>query len=162
MDQITAFKGEYQFLSNFAYSPFHAPFYLRSSAQYYFKTVEHYFQASKAYNFDDANKIRLASSARTAKTLGRSVELIDNWDAHRNPCMLQGLRYKFDQNKELADKLIATLPHPLVEGNTWNDRYWGMVQLNGANGPVWVGENWLGKMLMIVRTELLEQYGGSE
>jgi len=153
-DEITAFRGEYQFLSNFAYSPFHAPFYLRSSGLYYFKTVEHFFQASKAQKFEDANKIRLASSARTAKTLGRGIELIDSWDSHRIPAMLAGLRAKFTQNNSLLEKLLATGDAKLVEGNNWNDRYWGMVQLNGANGLVWVGENHLGKLLMQVREEL--------
>ena len=33
-----------------------------------------------------------------------------------------------------------------IEGNTWNDTFWGV-----CNGQ---GQNWLGKILMLVRSEL--------
>ena len=38
------------------------------------------------------------------------------------------------------------MPHELVEGNTWGDRYWGVY-----NGQ---GKNWLGRLLMQVRGEI--------
>jgi len=53
---------------------------------------------------------------------------------------------KFLQNPELRDKLLATNDAYLVEGNNWKDTYWGI-----CNG---VGENWLGRILMIVRHAL--------
>ena len=59
--------------------------------------------------------------------------------------MLQILRTKFS-DPELKKRLLATKPFELVEGNTWGDRFWG--QVNG------VGQNWLGKCLMRLRSEL--------
>ena len=53
---------------------------------------------------------------------------------------------KFLYNVKLADKLLATEDAILIEGNTWDDVFWGV-----CDGK---GENWLGKILMDVRTEL--------
>lgn len=44
---------------------------------------------------------------------------------------------------------MATDDAELVEGNTWGDRYWGVVD--------GVGENRLGKLLMERRAELRAQ-----
>jgi len=56
------------------------------------------------------------------------------------------VRAKFEQNPDLAAKLIATGDEELVEGNTWGDTYWGVCR--------GVGQNKLGKILMNVRQEL--------
>jgi predicted NAD-dependent protein-ADP-ribosyltransferase YbiA (DUF1768 family) len=56
-------------------------------------------------------------------------------------------------------------PHVLVEGNTWGDVFWGAVryapEVEAAHGilpywyddqdALWVGHNWLGRTLMMVR-----------
>lgn len=54
---------------------------------------------------------------------------------------------KFSQNPELMELLIATDNALLVEGNKWNDRYWGVDVRTG------VGRNHLGKILMKIRSE---------
>jgi ribA/ribD-fused uncharacterized protein len=153
MEQITAFKGEYKFLSNFSHSPFTAHVYVNPSGVHRFRTVEHFFQACKAFRVEDQLRIIKAATPRQAKTLGRNVELVDNWEDIKQDVMLLGLRYKFTQPSRRI-LLIATGDAELIEGNTWNDRYWGMVQLNGANGPTWQGENHLGRLLMHLRSEL--------
>jgi predicted NAD-dependent protein-ADP-ribosyltransferase YbiA (DUF1768 family) len=56
-----------------------------------------------------------------------------------------GVREKF-KNEELAQLLIDTDDHELIEGNWWHDYFWGV-----CNGK---GENHLGKILMDVREEL--------
>jgi len=63
--------------------------------------------------------------------------------------------YKFVQNPDLRKKLMDTGNKILIEGNYWNDKFWGMVKYN-RNDPnsEWVGENHLGKILMNVRTRL--------
>ena len=50
---------------------------------------------------------------------------------------------KFNENRILKNKLISTFPSILIEGNTWNDTYWGI-----CNGK---GENNLGLILMNIR-----------
>lgn len=47
--------------------------------------------------------------------------------------------------------MIATGGEDLVEGNRWNDKFWGVCLKTGR------GENWLGKLLMQVRAELAEE-----
>lgn len=47
---------------------------------------------------------------------------------------------------KLRSQLLSTGTAELVEGNWWNDRYWGV-----CNGR---GENHLGKILMRIREEL--------
>lgn len=158
-DEITSFRGEYRFLSNFAITPFYAPFH---DSVEKCKSVEHYFQASKCkVNNPEFRAILRTPNPRQAKFLGRKVDLRDDWEEVKLDVMLAGLRLKFDPDNivgiNLVNSLLATGNAILIEGNTWNDRYWGMVQLNGAAGPVWVGENNLGKLLMQVRQELQEK-----
>jgi ribA/ribD-fused uncharacterized protein len=59
--------------------------------------------------------------------------------------MLKGLRAKFTQNPELAEKLLATGNAQLHENNP-KDFFWGY-----ADGT---GKDYLGKLLMQVRKEL--------
>ena len=56
------------------------------------------------------------------------------------------LAQKFRLGSPLGLRLLATGDAELIEGNTWGDRYWGIV--NGA------GENRLGTLLMDRRAEL--------
>ena len=60
--------------------------------------------------------------------------------------MYNTLVAKFTQNPDLAKKLLATGDALLIEGNTWNDRYWGVCRGKG--------ENRLGILLMLVREDL--------
>jgi predicted NAD-dependent protein-ADP-ribosyltransferase YbiA (DUF1768 family) len=53
---------------------------------------------------------------------------------------------KFVAHPDLRAKLLATGERPLVEGNHWGDRFWGV-----CDGQ---GENWLGRILVRVRDHL--------
>lgn len=133
---IGPFKGDYFFLSNFYTS------LMRVDGALY-TTVEHYYQASKAYEWEDSLNIRIAESPSMAKQLGRSVRMSPDFEATKRLVMLNGVTCKFAQNPSLREKLIATGDELLEEVNYWGDTYWGTV-----NG---VGENWLGRILMTVR-----------
>jgi ribA/ribD-fused uncharacterized protein len=67
----------------------------------------------------------------------------DDWDDVKLGIMRDLVSRKFKQNKDLRLMLEATGDQELVEGNTWNDTFWGV-----CNGE---GCNWLGKILMEVR-----------
>lgn len=136
---ITKFRDEYAFLSNFYPSPI-----IVAGAP--FPTVEHAFQSFKAKYPADAEKIRTAPTPRAAKRLGRTCPMIPNWDQLKRAVMLICVRAKFEQNSRLRERLLETGDVALIEGNTWGDTYWG--QCNG------VGQNELGKILMLVRREL--------
>ncbi|MGM9936950.1 MAG: NADAR domain-containing protein [Candidatus Ornithomonoglobus sp.] len=58
------------------------------------------------------------------------------------------VKAKFEQNPELAQKLLAAGEQGLIEGNKWRDTYWDVNMKTG------IGEDHLGKILMRVREEL--------
>ena len=60
--------------------------------------------------------------------------------------MRQLLHVKFSL-VPLKNALLATGEVLIVEGNTWNDTFWGQC-------PVGNGKNWLGNILMEIRKEL--------
>jgi ribA/ribD-fused uncharacterized protein len=162
MNVITSFTGQYGFLSNFHPAPFYLPGQLT-----YWKTAEHCFQACKAPTLAKMEWIASADSPAEAKSRGRSVALPGNWESQKRAVMLSIVLAKFTAhgNEQLRERLKATGPAVLVEGNRWGDDYWGAVP--GAIGaphpcPVWVatpddpsyvlyGHNWLGRILMMVR-----------
>jgi predicted NAD-dependent protein-ADP-ribosyltransferase YbiA (DUF1768 family) len=58
---------------------------------------------------------------------------------------------KFRNHSYLESLLLKTGDLELIEGNTWNDKFWGVDLKTGK------GENNLGKILMEVRTQLREE-----
>lgn len=135
---IDKFDGEYAFLSNF----FPAPVAWEGIT---YQTSEHAFQAAKTLNIDERKAIAALSTPGKAKRAGKKVQLRPNWDSIRVDIMLEIVEAKFKQNPELMDQLIATGDVELIEGNSWNDTFWGMCRGKG--------KNYLGKILMIIRNE---------
>jgi ribA/ribD-fused uncharacterized protein len=82
-----------------------------------------------------------------SKKLGRKIELRSDWNEIKDKVMEYLIRIKF-RNKELRRRLLATGEQLLIEGNYWNDRYWGVDLKSG------IGENRLGKILMKVRKDI--------
>lgn len=138
---IDSFRKEYGFLSNYTLSPF-------TLNNVYYPTVEHAFQAQKTFDKEEQQRISECSSPSNAKWAGRQVRLRPDWDIVKDDIMLACLRYKF-QNPVLSQLLLDTGDATLIEGNTWNDTYWGI-----CNG---IGKNMLGKLLMQVRSEVKER-----
>lgn len=132
---INRFDGDYAFLSNFYEFPVMFDGIL-------YPTNEHAFQAAKTLDFEERKAIAALPTPGKAKRAGRRVSLREDWENVKDSIMKEICLVKFS-NKELRDKLVQTKPHELIEGNTWNDRYWGV-----CNGT---GENHLGKILMEIR-----------
>lgn len=140
MGTIDSFKGENAFLSNF----YDAPVCYDGIT---YKNSEAAFQAQKTENRED--RFAFADlSARDAKRLGRSTKLRKGWSDMRVYIMAEIVHAKFEQNPDLAEKLLATGNDTLIEGNTWNDKFWGVDSRTGE------GQNILGNVLMSVRTTL--------
>jgi ribA/ribD-fused uncharacterized protein len=135
---VSEFVGKYRFLSNFYPAPvtFEGRLYT---------TVEHAFQASKSTDEGVREMIANVRYPSDAKTLGRRVDLRPNWPEIKLGIMLQLLREKFSDPVFKA-VLLSTGDEELVEGNWWNDRFWGVCRGEG--------ENHLGKLLMQIRDEL--------
>lgn len=137
--KINQFRGKYYFLSNMY------PCKVRFENTTYLSS-ESAFQASKCKN-TGLKKMFVLLNGREAKKLGRSVTLCDNWDDIKLDIMYRILKSKFS-DKELQNKLLSTGNAELIEGNTWNDAFWGVDLKTGK------GENHLGKILMKIRSEL--------
>jgi ribA/ribD-fused uncharacterized protein len=86
------------------------------------------------------------STAGHAKRAGRKLKLRKDWDEIKLTVMEEVLKMKFLGNQKLAQKLIDTGDAVLIEGNWWNDTYWGVCNDKG--------ENHLGQLLMKIRKEL--------
>ena len=143
MDEpITSFRGEYEFLSNF-YECYVPMTFGKDHVPFEFRNAEAAFQAHKTTNFADL--IMLSNmTGPEAKKFGRKVKLQDDWNDMRLQIMFEVVLTKFVVNQDLRDKLIMTGQRELIEGNTWNDTFWGV-----CNGK---GENHLGKILMEIRS----------
>jgi ribA/ribD-fused uncharacterized protein len=141
MKRIDSFRDEYRWLSNF----WHAPFQV---GPYVWPTVEHYYQAQKSLDLEWQKKIRGTIKPGKTKRLGKTVKLRDDWDDVKLEVMREAVWAKFNQNGDLAKRLVETGNAELAEGNQWGDRFWGEFQGEG--------ENHLGKILMKTR-ELLKR-----
>jgi ribA/ribD-fused uncharacterized protein len=140
-DKIDKFAGDYRWLSNFWYV----------DVEYEgvtYPTTEHAFQAAKTLNLGQRRHVRKAASPGEAKKLGRQVTLRTGWDGMKDEVMLDLNRQKF-RDAALRKKLLETGDAPLIEGNTWNDRYWGVCRGTGKNR--------LGQILMRIRSEIRQE-----
>jgi len=130
---------DYHFLSNF----FECDFEFMGVT---YKSVEHFFQAAKAVNIKSTQKIIDAKTPADAKSFGRAIVARKDWEDVKIDVMRFALRLKF-QDKVLQELLLETGDAELEEGNTWNDRFWGV-------GDNRYGQNWLGKLLMELRDNI--------
>lgn len=150
---INQFQGEYRFLSNFYSSQFTCKFALIQRKDYVFPSVEHFYQASKAATSEDFDRIMRCATPGETKKLGRHIQLVPSWEANKDSVMLEGVWAKFSQNPYLQQKLLATCKEELIEGNWWNDKYWGVCLKTNQ------GQNKLGHLLMHVRQVLADHLG---
>jgi ribA/ribD-fused uncharacterized protein len=136
-NDILEFQGDYRWLSNF----------YRTNVQFegeIYPTSENAYQGAKVhpsqrniFKFCDPGK-----SKRLPKTLG----IREDWDLVKVSIMEIILRNKFYPNSPLAIKLQSTGNCKIIEGNSWNDTFWGVCK--------GIGENNLGKLLMNIRDDL--------
>lgn len=134
---ISTFRNDYEFLSNF---------YTGYPVEYngiVYSSGEAAFQAQKC---PKRAKEFYSLGPSEAKKLGRSVELRLDWEEVKDQIMLEVVRAKFGNDEVMARWLLATGDEELIEGNTWNDTYWGVCKGKGKNK--------LGQILMQVREEL--------
>ena len=138
---ISEFQGEYRFLSNFWPA-------IVTLDNVRYPSVEHAYMAAKTTDQKTRMKIREQPTAAMAKKLGRSIQLRPDWEQIKLGVMESLVRQKF-QEIDLKTRLLATNNQEIIEGNTWNDTFWGVCRGKGSNH--------LGKILMKVRDELFEE-----
>ena len=155
-DQIRGFSGSYRFLSNFHYASitFADPSTeegLAADLNFIITapTAEHAYQALKTLRPQEREAVLKSPSPAAARAIGRRITLRPNWDRIRQPKMKLVQFTKYHQHLYLRRRLLDTGERVLVEENHWGDTYWG--QCRGQ------GTNYLGRLLMEVRSELREE-----
>ena len=134
---IKSFRNEYAFLSNM----YPAPIVVNGLR---FTCAEAVFQMMKTKNPEE--RVRFVNiSGKDAKRLGRCVKLRPDWEEIKIKVMRWVIHLKFKE-PTLRQKLLDTGDALLIEGNDWEDTFWGV-----CNG---VGKNWLGKILMEERSAI--------
>jgi ribA/ribD-fused uncharacterized protein len=151
MIQIESFTGEWGFLSNFY------PVAVVYEGMAY-ASVEHAYQAAKTLDMDKrwlfSSEGNPRLTAAQSKRMGRNLKKIrTDWEDVKHQIMRELLVSKF-ANPELGVRLLSTENAVLVEGNYWHDTHWGvcMGKCDFPHEPV--GDNWLGRLLMEVRSQL--------
>lgn len=141
---ILEFTGEHAFLSNFwrAKLTWEGFIWPHSEAAY---------QAAKG-GLGEVLAVRWQHyrflSPGEAKKLGQTLPMVPDWPERRVEVMYEVLKAKFT-DPHLRQLLLATGNRRLVEGNRWNDRFWGVCPPGSDSG-----ENKLGELLMLLRDEL--------
>lgn len=136
--KINSFSGEYRFLSNFW------PVNIVFEGMAY-PSTEHAYQASKTTDYAVREIIAKMETASKAKKLGQEIQKRPDWNDEMrilNMTTLVNLKFSIG-NPDLVLKLIDTGNAEIIEGNTWNDTFFGV-----CND---IGENHLGKILMETR-----------
>lgn len=140
---IANFRGDYLFLSNF----YNGNTFIYRGCR--FNNAEAPFHAEKCISrIKDFEML----SPLDAKRLGRKVTLRKDWEEVKDKIMYNVCYAKFTKDEDLKKKLISTGDRELIEGNSHNDRCWGMTFNNKTNS--WIGENRLGIVLMKLRQDL--------
>ena len=138
---VNIFRGDNFYLSNMYHCE--VPMVINGKT-YLFSSAEAAFQAHK--DVKRASEF-VGISGKEAKRLGRRVNMRQDWERVKDDIMRACVRSKFENNPDLAKKLKNT-DGPIVENNTWGDRYWGI-----CGG---VGKNRLGQILMEERSYLMK------
>lgn len=138
---------EYGFLSNFSNHPITV-----DGLRY--PSTEHFYQAMKATNDEDHEKVRKARGCKQCKKVAHEIELRSDWEDVKYEIMKDALRYKVEQYDFIKQRLIESGTEELAEDSPY-DYIWGL----GADGS---GENLLGKAWMEVREEILSSLKDKE
>lgn len=135
---IDDFNCEYYFLTNFfeAQIEYEGLTYTNNEAA---------FQATKTLDKEIRKEFQTYNPA-WAKYKGRQLDLRADWEDIKDNVMYEICKIKFTKHPNLKKQLLATGDQLLVEGNDWDDTYWGV-----CGG---IGQNKLGKILMRIRKEL--------
>ena len=147
-DIFWIFSGTYAIIDNFAPTPVTVDV---GFGEQTYHTSEHAFAAAKTIDPALHDCIaKTSANPSVAKRLGRMCILRDDWDTIKFDVMWRVLKAKFDQHPEAVKVLLSTGDRVIYEGNTWNDRIWGITASQQAK-YIYEGRNALGVMLMALR-----------
>ena len=118
-----------------------------------YPTAEHAYQAAKVESPDLKTRIKNCHTPAEAKDFFETYNIKPDpgWTTEKKLIVMEEiLMIKFGGKEPLLTRaLLATGDAALIEGNTWNDTFWGVCNNTGENN--------LGRILMKVREELFRQ-----
>jgi predicted NAD-dependent protein-ADP-ribosyltransferase YbiA (DUF1768 family) len=138
---IMAFRGEHKFLSNFERAEvFGYP--TNENAYMAWKTTnDAYRRELRELRPDDAKALSETDAFKASHRRNYS-------DLTRIQAMLKINREKYRVHGDLANRFLDTGDATLIEGTTWDDKFFGTCMKTGE------GMNYMGRILMTIRDEL--------
>ncbi len=153
-ERIERFEGDYEFLSNMFVVEPNGIVIVENRKRIRLPSSEYIYASSRLKLDQDREYVRDAPSGRKARD--RARHLIDTGhpatyedDEGRVALMRQAIDAKFFVGSKMASMLLATENALLVEGNDWDDNFWGCSPPDNPEGL-----NNLGIILMERRQEL--------
>lgn len=140
---IYCFVDEYKYLSNFAPVKF-------EWNGIKWPSCNHAYQAAKIKNKDAQILISQIPHHSKLSTVVDRYPAVFGWEESKIDIMTEIVRAKFEQNAELANKLLETGTDYIEYGNADDDTFWGISPIRSG-----CGLNNLGLILMEIREELI-------
>lgn len=137
---ISSFRGEYAWLSNMASCEVE---YLG----YKFPSVENAYMYAKHPDEGCWLDFCQTKPPNICKKESKLIKIREDWEEVKKKVMYSLLRQKFSK-EPFKTKLKNTGSENIVEGNFWNDKFWGVCLKSNPNE----GENFLGRFIMHIRT----------
>lgn len=149
---------EYSCFSNW----YEAPFYLAGRE---YKSTEQYMMYQKAITFrryESSREIMKADTAKEAKEIADKNHMplkeseVAVWESIKRAVVKRGIRHKFLQNPALISRLLST-GNKVIAKCEKDDTVWGIgLDIKDParlDADAWKGDNYLGRILMELRTE---------
>ncbi len=111
-----------------------------------YASVAHAYWARSVAEPEARTAVVAAESGAKARTVAAAAPRRDGWEQVRTAVMARLLRAKYEQHPDLAAVLLATGDAALLYDDA-DSGFWGE---NGGRG-----RNWTGRLLELVRAELL-------
>lgn len=158
---INHFRGEYGFLSNMYNAPiiYEGIKWENTETAFMWEKcrlceveIKEEDKAEKFWEIGDIvpwTQFCMLMPPNIVKKKSREVELRPDWNEIKLKIMYDVLVLKFT-SEPFREKLLATGDQNIVEGNYWNDKFWGVDLKETPNE----GENWLGRLIMDIRNKL--------
>lgn len=130
----------------------------------FFDTAEHAYQFGKARKPAVAEWLMAAPSPSLLAGAAHSLlswDIAPGWSRNRRERMRKIVEAKFRQHADLAAILLDTDNAQIIESATTDNevnRRWGQIK----KGDQWIGQNWLGEILMEVRDVLRAEFAAIE
>mgnify|MGYP002128319120 CR=1 FL=1 len=140
---IHGFSGDFRWLSNFW------PVEVEMDWEVY-PSVEHAYQAAKTNDHALRTHFRSLTAGGVKRAAPSGKLLRPDWNLVRVQIMDDLLRQKFSK-EPFVSKLLSTGCCYIEETNHWKDTFWGV-----CDGR---GENILGKLIMVIRADLVDVMG---